>query len=534
MKNSIQVTDLVKQAARDAGFELVGIAPVYDFDELDRFREWIAAGRAGEMKYMEARDEAGNLRRSSLRSTVPWARSVIVCAINYNTAHPYSTQVHDPERGWIARYAWGQEDYHDAVIRRLRVVEDRLRRLFQKPPRRRCKPGAMSIPGRLSNGYMQSTPGVGWIGKNTCILNQKMGSWLFLGVILTSLELEPDLPAPDRCGTCTRCIDACPTDALIAPYQLDSNLCISYLTIEKRGAIPEEMREGMGRHVFGCDICQDVCPWNRKAPVTNAVEFQARDGLVNPALEWLAEMTAEEFREKFRGSAVRRTKRSGLRRNAVIAMGNSGDRRFKPLLEKLRSDEDPVVAECADWGQRRFRRRNDLVSVVASSASVFSSGWIMPRICFTSRLIVSLLICASSVCFAEPAPATTRTKDAKWLRINSAHFSVLTDAGEPKGRETATRLEQMRDVFAQLFRKTKLRLPRTAGCDCSSKRRRIYPAGPTSSGTSHLRAWIFFAWRGSQLHRARSRRRGQLASGLTRICTSAFEFQLSPDAGLVR
>ena len=258
------------------------------------------------MKYMEARDEAGDLKRASLRSTLPWVRSVIVCAINYNTAHPYSTQVDDPERGWIARYAWGQEDYHDAVMSRLRVVEDRLRQCCSEPERRALQTCCYVDTGPIVERVYAKYAGVGWIGKNTCIINQKMGSWLFLGVILTSLELEPDLPAPDRCGTCTRCIDACPTDALIAPYQLDSNLCISYLTIEKRGAIPEDMREGMGRHVFGCDICQDVCPWNRKAPVTSALEFQPREGLVNPALEWLAEMTAEEFREKFRGSAVRR------------------------------------------------------------------------------------------------------------------------------------------------------------------------------------------------------------------------------------
>jgi len=183
---------------------------------------------------------------------------------------------------------------------------------------------------------------------------------MFLGVILTSLELEadlePSLPAPDRCGTCTRCIDACPTDALIAPYQLDSNKCISYLTIEKRGALPadEELRAGMGRHVFGCDICQDVCPWNRKAPVTNAAEFQPRAELVNPALDWLAEMSAEEFTRMFRGSPVRRAKLTGLRRNAAIAIGNSGDRRLLPLLEKLAGDEDEVVAESAAWPRRKL------------------------------------------------------------------------------------------------------------------------------------------------------------------------------------
>jgi epoxyqueuosine reductase len=372
MSRSGQITNLVRQCARDAGFDLAGVAPVDDFGELDRFREWVAAGRAAEMTYMEARDEAGNLKRASLRSTLPWVRSVIVCAINYNTAQPYSTQLHpahshsapshsaqtdDPQPGWIARYAWGQQDYHDAVMRRLRVVENGLVRLISEseaPLQTCCYVDTGPIVERVYAKYA----GVGWIGKNTCVLNQKMGSWLFLGVILSSLELQPDLPAPDRCGTCTRCIDACPTHALIAPYQLDSNLCISYLTIEKRGAIPHDMREGLGRHVFGCDICQDVCPWNRKAPVTHAPEFQARDGLVNPALEWLAEMTTEEFREKFRGSAVRRAKRAGLRRNAVIAMGNSGNRRFAPLLEKLRTDEDEVVGDCANWAAQKISQSN--------------------------------------------------------------------------------------------------------------------------------------------------------------------------------
>ena len=351
MNQTSEITRRVKQAARDAGFELTGIAPVHDFDELDRFREWIAAGRAGEMRYMEARDETGALKRASLRTTLPWVRSVIVCAINYNTAPPYSTQADDPQRGWIARYAWGQQDYHEAVLNRLRTVEKRLHdAVGSSQLQTRCYVDTGPIVERVYAKYA----GVGWIGKNTCILNQKLGSWLFLGVILTSLELEPDLPAPERCGSCTRCIDACPTDALVEPYQLDSNRCISYLTIEHRGAIPLDMRAGMGHEVFGCDICQDVCPWNRKAPATTAAEFQPREGLVNPALEWLADMTGEEFREKFRGSAVRRTKRSGLRRNAVIAMGNSGDRRFEPLLQKLKSDEDEVVAESAEWAARRL------------------------------------------------------------------------------------------------------------------------------------------------------------------------------------
>jgi epoxyqueuosine reductase len=354
---------LVKQAARDAGFELAGISPVREFSELNHFPEWIEAGYAGEMKYMEARDEAGQLKRASLRSTAPWARSLIVCAINYNTAHPYSTQVNDPGRGWISRYAWSREDYHEAMMRRLRVVENTLRdEVCRRGPNARATAGG--TPELQTRCYVDTGPlvervyakyaGVGWIGKNACILNQKLGSWLFLGVILTSLELESELPVPDRCGSCTRCIDACPTDALIAPYQLDSNKCISYLTIEKHGAIPEEMRAGVGRHLFGCDICQDVCPWNRKAPASGATEFQPREGLVNPALDWFAEMSVEEFREKFRGSPIRRTKRTGLRRNAAIAMGNSGDRRFVPILEKLQADDDPVVAESARWAVQQL------------------------------------------------------------------------------------------------------------------------------------------------------------------------------------
>ena len=354
MNQSRQITSLVTQAAHAAGFELAGIAPVHEFGELDRFREWIAAGRAGEMQYMEARDETGALKRASLRTTLPWARSVIVCAINYNTAQPYSTEAKDPQRGWIARYAWGQKDYHDAVLARLRMVEKQLRDAVSTSSelQTRCYVDTGPVVERVYAKYA----GIGWTGKNTCIINQKLGSWLFLGVILTSLELVPDLPAPDRCGTCTRCIDACPTDALVAPYQLDSNRCISYLTIEKRGTIAEGLRPLMGHEVFGCDICQDVCPWNRKAPATDAAEFQPRKGLVNPAMEWLAEMTEEEFRETFRGSAVRRAKRVGLRRNAVIAMGNSGDQRFAPLLEKLKADEDPVVAESAEWAAKKLSR----------------------------------------------------------------------------------------------------------------------------------------------------------------------------------
>ena len=356
MEQSFDLAEVVRRAAQNAGFDLCGIAPVSDFPELTRFSEWIACGHAGEMEYLKSRNDSGQLRRASLRSALPWARSVVVCAINYNTARPYSTQVDRAGHGWISRYAWGREDYHHSVLRRLREVEAKLKQFAANDAiQTRCYVDTGPLVERVYAKYA----GVGWLGKNTCLINQKIGSWLFLGVLITSLELPPDLPAPDRCGTCTRCIEACPTQAITAPYELDSNKCISYLTIEKRGPIPEELRAGMGQHLFGCDICQDVCPWNRKAPATGNNEFQARPGLYNPALAWLAEISEEEFREKFRGSPVKRAKRSGLRRNALIAIGNSRNQELVPTVEVALRDPDPVVAEAAHWAKRRLEARSE-------------------------------------------------------------------------------------------------------------------------------------------------------------------------------
>ncbi|MFB3815361.1 MAG: tRNA epoxyqueuosine(34) reductase QueG [Terriglobales bacterium] len=372
--------ELVKQLAAEAGFDLAGIAPVSNLPELDYFRQWIARGFAGEMRYMEARDGRGELKRASLASVAPWARSVIVCAVNYNTPSPVPRSpfpVHngcttpdapnhrghrghreepqrseretgngkrETEHGWISRYAWSQRDYHEIIMERLRQVECRLRQTIEGTETR-CYVDTGPLVERAFARYA----GIGWVGKNTCIINQRLGSWLFLGVILTSLELPPDLPAPDRCGACTRCLDACPTAAFTGPRELDARRCISYLTIEKRGAIPEDLRAGVGSNVFGCDICQDVCPWNRRAPVATAPEFQPRPGLVGPSLEWLATISEEDFRQTFRGSPIKRAKRTGLRRNAVVAMGNSGDRRFLPLLRQLAEDPDPIVAGHAKW-----------------------------------------------------------------------------------------------------------------------------------------------------------------------------------------
>jgi epoxyqueuosine reductase len=345
----IDLSNELKQLALEAGFDLAGIAGVGDTAEHSFFPAWIAAERAGEMSYLESRNEAGDLKRASLANSAPWARSVLVCALNYNTDQPYSTHAGSETQGWISRYAWSQRDYHDVVLEKLRGVEARLLDLCgeraQEKPRTWCYVDTGPVIERIFAKYA----GIGWIGKNTCVLNERLGSWLFLGVMLTSLELTPEMPPADRCGSCTRCLDACPTNAFPAPYQLDATKCISYLTIELHGSIPEELRAGVGRQVFGCDICQDVCPWNRHAPVTKMAELQPRERLVNPDLEWLAGLNVEEFREAFRGSPVKRAKRSGLLRNVVIAMANSGDDRFLATLERLSGDQDPVIAEHARW-----------------------------------------------------------------------------------------------------------------------------------------------------------------------------------------
>ena len=346
------ISNWLSAETRALGFDLAGVSPAGDFLELEYFPIFVDSGHAGDMRYLEARTEAGELKRASLRRVAPWAKSVIVCALNYNTAHPYSTQTKDPAQGWISRYAWGQADYHDVIMPKLRALEAKLHEYAGE-----CRVWSYVDTGPLVERVFAKYAGIGWIGKNTCVINQQLGSWLFLGVVLTSLALEPSLPAPDRCGTCTRCLDACPTDAFVGPYKLDASRCISYLTIEKRGTLPEELREGMGRHVFGCDICQDVCPWNRHAAITTATEFQPRPGLVNPDLEWLARMSLDEFRSTFRGSPIKRTKLSGLRRNSIIAMGNSGDPRFLPLLKELTADPDPVIAEHSQWALKRLRSR---------------------------------------------------------------------------------------------------------------------------------------------------------------------------------
>jgi epoxyqueuosine reductase len=365
-------TARITGCAKNLGFDLCGVVPAEKFPELAQTEQWLARGYAGEMKYLS------DPRRTDPEKAFPGIRSVIVCALNYNTPHPRSTGAPedcgngDP-RGWISRYAWG-DDYHEVLRGKLGQLLSALRELFDEPFEAR----AYADTGPLQERIFAKHAGLGWLAKNTLLLNQTIGSYFFLGAILTTLDLSPSLgtaealPA-DLCGSCTRCIDACPTDALIEPYVLDARRCISYLTIELRGSIPEKLREPMGRHVFGCDICQDVCPWNRRAPVTGALEFQPRslaggadgsesESLFLPRLEWIASMTEDDYKVAFRESALKRSKWRGLIRNACIALGNS---QFAPgtdthgricsLLKRLASSEDASISESALWALSRIQ-----------------------------------------------------------------------------------------------------------------------------------------------------------------------------------
>jgi epoxyqueuosine reductase len=351
----------VQRLANIFGFAHTGVAALPNSEQTQAsqayFEQWIERGYAGEMEYLKRKDESGAFVRASLAAAAPWARSVIVCATPYHADGPLSTDPAPTTAGWIARYAWSGSrdangelrpaDYHKVLLARLKQLERSLHEELGE-----FQSWAYVDTGPLVERAWASLAGVGWTGKNTCTLNQRLGSFFFLGVILTSLDLPAEarpVIAVDRCGSCTRCIDACPTQALVEPYRMDASRCIAYLTIEKRGAIPEDLRSGIGRQVFGCDICQDVCPWNRKAPIATDPVMEPRPELVNPSLAWLAQMTEEEFGRVFYGSPVKRAKYAGLRRNVAIAMGNSGEQAFRPQLEQWAADEDQVLAETARW-----------------------------------------------------------------------------------------------------------------------------------------------------------------------------------------
>src|SRR6266704_720581 len=377
----MQIADTlwIVSQAKSIGFDVCGVVRAEKFPELEKTSEWLARGYAGEMKYL------ADPRRTDPQTVMPGLRSAIVCLLNYNTAQPPSTDAAPPGRdgaasGWISRYAWG-DDYHDVLQERLNALVESVGQRFTEPFEARVYVDTGPVQERVLAKYA----GLGWLGKNTLLLNQMLGSFFFLGVILTTLDLESSLgknklPPPDLCGSCRRCLDACPTQAFVEPSVMDARKCISYLTIELRGPIPEEFRKPMGNHVFGCDICQDVCPWKRRAPIVTMPHFQPKvfpapegnragtfppshdESLYLPRLEWLLGLSEADFRELFRGSPVKRAKWRGLMRNACIALGNSGLRpgmagqdRIKVLLERLAASEDLVIAESAHWALSRIQ-----------------------------------------------------------------------------------------------------------------------------------------------------------------------------------
>jgi epoxyqueuosine reductase len=335
-----------KDLALEAGFDLAGIARADRPPDLSFFAEWVARGYAGEMAYLTS--QVG--KRSDLRAAFPWARSVLCVGLQYDTPHPYSRAA-PPDRGWISRYAWG-DDYHHVVKAMLDRVAERLR--DEAPP---FEAHAYVDTGPVAEKAWAAAAGLGAWGKNGCLLHPEHGSWFFLGELVTDLDLPADSPRPDLCGSCTACLEACPTGALVAPYVLDARRCISYLTIEVKGALPEDRREGLGRHVFGCDICQDVCPWNRKRRHRGGSAFEPREGALAPDLGALAVLDEVAFRERFRRSPVKRAKRRGLLRNVAVALGNAGDASHRPALERMAGDADPVVREHAAWALRRLDAR---------------------------------------------------------------------------------------------------------------------------------------------------------------------------------
>jgi epoxyqueuosine reductase len=338
----VSLEENLKLRARGLGFELAGIAPATDADGFAHLQDWLAQGFAGDMDYLQRHGAA----RQHPAAVLPDVRSVVMVAMCYPpTAHAVS-ELH----GKVARYAVGA-DYHDVLRQKL----NELLAFVQ-----------LIRPGTQGRGVVDTAPllerdfarraGLGWFGKNTMLINKRLGSYTLLGALLLDCELRTDEPfAASHCGSCTRCLDACPTEAFVGPYQLDARRCISYLTIELRGSIPEELRTGIGDWLFGCDVCQEVCPWNRKAPP--GTEPALQPGLVGRSIDLieLLEMSAEDFRQRFRGTALWRTRRRGLLRNAAIVLGNLGDARALPALRKALNDPEPLVREAAQWAIERLQ-----------------------------------------------------------------------------------------------------------------------------------------------------------------------------------
>ena len=331
----------IKTRARELGFDLCGVAPAADHPELTWYREWLANGYAGEMAYLHRSAD----RRADVRHVVPSAQTVIVTGTLYNTDRPYSTECADPARAQIARYAWG-DDYHDVIGARL---ESLLAWMRERSPEA-FEARAYVDTGPVQERVYAQHAGVGWIGKNTCVINPEIGSWIFLAAIICSLPLEVDAPSLDQCGSCTLCIEACPTQAIVAPGVLDSTRCISYLTIELRGDIPEAHRAGVGSHVYGCDICQEVCPWNAVAPRSGDPAWQPRPAWDRVDLLTLAQRTDGDMAAALRGSPMTRTKVQGVRRNVAVALENAALKGCATAGTECGAGPQPCAADGTECG----------------------------------------------------------------------------------------------------------------------------------------------------------------------------------------
>ena len=340
------LTQRIQAHAHELGFERIGIIPAAHSETITRYRQWVENGYAGKMHYLERHLPL----KSDVRQLLTEAKSVISLAMNYYTVDPPKTLAEDPERAQISRYAWG-DDYHQLIRERLVALVEFIKQTAEAELKTRVCVDTAPV---IEREYAQKA-GIGWIGKNTNLIHWRSGSWYFLSEILVSVDLESEAPAPrGSCGTCTRCIEECPTDAIIEPNLLDSRLCISYLTIELKESIPKQLRPKMGNLIFGCDICQEVCPWNSKAVPTTEPAFYPRDGNLVPKLLSLIGMTQQEFSSRFKGSPIKRAKRRGFLRNVLVAIGNWGEQRAIPALKGALADDEPLIRSHAAWALGRI------------------------------------------------------------------------------------------------------------------------------------------------------------------------------------
>ncbi len=337
------LTQAIKEAACALGFPLVGVTPAVSPGGIERFREWLAAGYAGEMRFLAERAEA----YAHPQAVLAGVRSLLLLAMPYRNEAPQPVA---SGQGRVSRYAWGTSDYHDIIHDRLKQLAARVQTLSPGATVR----GVVDTAPLLEREFAQLA-GLGWVGKNTLLLNKEWGSWFFLAALLTDIPLDYDEPfTADHCGTCRACLDACPTDAFVAPQVLDASRCISYLTIELRGPVPHDLRNGMGDWLFGCDVCQDVCPWNHKAPLSLEPAFVPLESSNPLDLAELLSLDDDAFRQRFRRTPLWRSKRRGLLRNAALVLGNQRDRHSLPALVRGLADSEPLIRGACAWAIGRI------------------------------------------------------------------------------------------------------------------------------------------------------------------------------------